>query len=112
MKESTLLKIALTVSIIGITGLFFALRGIEVDEAMIGRLDEHIDDSVVVTGTLMGVTELDGVTFLLIQKDEIVSITLFGSTPEMETGDLIQVRGTVAQEGEEMEIIGEEVRVV
>ncbi|MBW2967564.1 hypothetical protein KY362_03695 [Candidatus Woesearchaeota archaeon] len=112
MKESTLLRIALVVSIIGIGGLFLMLRGVEVDEAIIGKLDEHVEEDVVVTGVVMGVTELDGVTFVLLQKDETVSITLFGRTPDIETGDLIQVRGTVSKEGDELEIMGEEVRVV
>jgi RecJ-like exonuclease len=112
VKEKTLLKIALAVGIIGIAVLFVMSNRIKVDEAMLGRLDEMVDESVVVTGSVVGVNSLDAVTFVMIQKDEIVSVALFGKVPVIEVGDLVQVRGKVTEHEGETEIIGEEVRVV
>ncbi|MBW2997080.1 hypothetical protein KY349_01925 [Candidatus Woesearchaeota archaeon] len=112
MKEKTLLRIALAASAVGIVVLFLLSQQISVDEAMVSRLDEMVDESVVVTGSVIGVNSLDSVTFVMLQKDEIVTIVLFGKTPLVEVGDLVQVRGKVVEEEGEVEIIGEEMRVV
>lgn len=112
MKEKTLLRIAVVVSIIGIGGLFVLARGITVDKAIISRLDDMEDETVVVEGVVMTVHEGEGVSFIMLQKDETVGVTLFGEVPAMETGDLIQVRGEVQEEEGEISIIAEEVRVI
>lgn len=112
MKEKTLLKIALAAGVTGIVLLFFLSQQISVDEAMISRLDQKVDETVMLTGSVIGVNSLDSVTFIMLQKDEIVTVVLFGSTPMIEVGDLVQVRGTVSEDEGETEIIGEEVRVV
>jgi DNA/RNA endonuclease YhcR with UshA esterase domain len=112
MKEKTLLKIALAAGVLGIVLLFFLSQQISVDEAMISRLDEMVDESVVLTGSVVGINALDSVTFLMLQKDEIVTVVLFGKVPAVEVGDLVQVRGAVSEDEGEAEIIGEEVRVV
>lgn len=112
MKEKTLLKIALAAGMLGIVVLFVLSQQISVDEAMISRLDKMVDDDVVVTGSVVGVNALDSATFLMLQKDEVVTVVLFGKLPSVEVGDLVQVRGTVSEDEGEAEIIGEEVRVV
>jgi RecJ-like exonuclease len=112
VKEKTLLRIALAASAVGIVVLFLLSQQISVDEAMVSRLDEMVDESVVVTGSVIGVNSLDSVTFVMLQKDEIVTVVLFGKTPLVEVGDLVQVRGKVVEEEGEVEIIGEEMRVV
>ena len=112
MKENTLLKIALAVGVLGIVVLFVLSQQISIDEGVISRLDEMIDDSVILTGSVIGVNQLDSVTFIMLQKDEIVTVVLFGKTPMLEIGDLVQVRGTVTEREGKAEIIGEEVRVV
>lgn len=112
VKEKTLLRIALAASAVGIVVLFLLSQQISVDEAMVSRLDEMVDESVVVTGSVIGVNSLDSVTFVMLQKDEIVTVVLFGKTPLVEVGDLVQVRGEVVEEDGEVEIIGEEMRIV
>ena len=112
MKEKTLLKIAIAASALGTVILFLLSQQISLDEAIISRLDETVDENIVLTGSVIGVNSLDSVTFLMLQKDEIVTVVLFGKTPIVEVGDLVQVRGKVAEEDEELEIIGEEIRVV
>ena len=112
MKEKTLLKIALAGGVVGIVVLFVLSQQISVDEAMISRLDEMVDESVVVTGSVIGINSLDSVTFVMLQKDEIVTVVVFGKTPMLEIGDLVQVRGKVTEQDGEAEIIGDEIRVV
>jgi len=112
MKESTLLKIACFVGIVGIAVLFLLSRQISVDQAMIGRLDQMVDSSVVVEGVVVGVNSGEGAVFLMLQKDEIVDVVLFGDSPPLEVGDYVQVRGKVSEQEGEESLIGEEVRVI
>ncbi len=112
MNEQTLLRIALSVALVGIVALFFLAQQMAVDEAMIGRLDQMIDEDVLITGVVLDVRSLDSVTFIMLEKSELIEVVLFGSTPMIEMGDLVQVRGTVAEHEGETEVIGEEVRVV
>lgn len=112
MKEKTLLRIALAVGLLGIALLFLLSQRISVDEAMITRLDGMVEEDVVVTGVVVGVDAMDSVTFVMLQKDEMISVTLFGKTPALEVGDLVQVRGTVEEHEGDIAVVGEEIRVV
>ncbi|MBU2561426.1 MAG: hypothetical protein KKD17_03945 [Nanoarchaeota archaeon] len=112
MKEKTLLKIALAVSVSGIVMLFLLSQKIEVDQAMLNRLDEAVDESVIVTGSVVDISQVNSTTFLRIQKDELTSVVLFGKAPDIEVGDLVQVRGKVTEHDGETGLIGEEVRVI
>ncbi|MBW2964147.1 hypothetical protein KY363_01690 [Candidatus Woesearchaeota archaeon] len=112
MKEATLLKIALAVSVLGIAALFVLSQHISVDEAMLSKLEGMADESVVVSGMVLDISSMEGVTFIRIQKEEMTSVVLFGDAPPVDVGDYVQVRGTVSEEDGETEVIGEEVRVI
>ncbi|MBW2971918.1 hypothetical protein KY359_02680 [Candidatus Woesearchaeota archaeon] len=112
MKEKTLLAIALAVGIMGMAALFILAQRIEIDQVMLDRLDEMVDEAVVVEGVVVGVNEAEGAVFLMLQKDEMVDVVLFGDAPLLEEGDYVQVRGTVSSHEGETGIIGEEVRVI
>jgi DNA/RNA endonuclease YhcR with UshA esterase domain len=112
MKEKTLLRIALVVSIAGIIALFLISQRIKVDEAMIGRLEQSVDESVLVTGSVVEVNEGNSTTFIRIQKDEAATVVLFGKAPLIQEGDYVQIRGKVTEHDGKTEIIGEEVRVI
>ncbi len=112
MKEKTLLRIALVASMIGIVALFVISQRIKVDETMINKLEQSVDETVVVTGSVVGISSSNSTTFLRIQKDEITSVVLFGKAPLLVEGDYIQVRGKVTEHDDKTEIIGEEVRVI
>ncbi|MFH1063634.1 MAG: hypothetical protein V1729_00980 [Candidatus Woesearchaeota archaeon] len=112
MKERTLLNIALATALVGIVSLFFLAQQMSVDEAMLNRLDQMIDEAVLVTGIVLDVNTLEDVTFLRIEKTELTEVVLFGPAPMLEMGDLVQVRGKVAEHEGETEVIGEEVRVI
>ncbi len=112
MREKILLKLALAICIIGIVLLFFLSRGIEVNESMLGKLENSIDQTVIVTGTVVDVSQKNSTTFLRIQKDEMASVVLFGKAPVLNEGDFVQIRGKVSENKEYVGIIGEEVRVI
>jgi len=114
MKEKALLRTALVVGLLGIAVLFVMSQRIKVDEAIIGRLEQSVDETVFVTGSVVGVSvsNSNSTTFIQIQKDEIASVILFGNAPLVSEGDYIQVRGKVTEHDGKTEIIGEEVRVI
>ncbi|MFC1741129.1 hypothetical protein ACFL3V_01155 [Nanoarchaeota archaeon] len=112
MQEKTLLKIALAVGVVGLAVLFFISQSISIDEAMLNRLDGMVDETVVITGVVLDVSTFGSVTSVMIEKNELTSVVLFGDAPLLETGDLVQVRGKVVENEGETELIGEEIRVI
>ena len=112
MEEKTLLHLALAAGVLGLVVLFMLSRHMTVDGIMISRLDEMVDESVLVTGVVVDVTQADSTTFIMLEQNEMTSVVVFGGTPMLAVGDLIQVRGKVVRNEEDTEIIGEEIRVV
>ena len=110
MHDKTLLKIAITFSIIGLIVLFFISDKIEVDEITIDRLDEmEIGNTVKIKGYVENVNNLEKVAFLKIaqEKTETVSIILFKEENiSLEPGDYVEVVGEVEEYEGEKEIIG------
>lgn len=113
MQESLIQKIAVVCTIAGLISLFIFLQQADIEFSTLSQLDEKDDQTIITEGIVLGVNRLDSVTFIIIQKEETASVTLFGQTPTLEPGDLIQVRGTVEIDPEgNAEIMGEEVRLI
>jgi|GEM_PF-3436974 len=112
MKEKLLLRLALGVSIIGISVLFFISIRIEITEVAINKLDDSIEQSVMITGSVVDVTVKNSTTFIMIEKDEMTTVILFGKSHPINIGDLVQARGKVSEYNGESEIIADEVRVI
>lgn len=110
MHDKTLLKIAITFSIIGLIALFFISDKIEVDEITIDKLDEmEIGKTVKIKGYVENVNNLEKVAFLRIaqEKTETVSIVLFKEENiSLEKGDYVEVTGEVEDYEGKKEIIG------
>ena len=79
---------------------------------MLSRLEEWIDQTVFIEGTVVSINSGDGVMFLRLQKDETAEIVLFGQTPQVSEGDYVQIRGKVSDSKNTESIIGEELRVI
>ena len=99
-------------SIVGLCVLFMVSRNIEIGETAINKLDSIEDNSVIVSGTVVAYNSNGKVTFLKIQKDELLSITLFGDVGGVEIGNYVQIRGKVNRDSEKIEFIGEDIRVI
>lgn len=112
MDEKTLLRIAMAAAIFGVGSLLFLAQKMKADEAMISRLDMLVDEEVIITGVVLDLHMLEKVTFLRIEKSELTEVVLFGPVPLVAVGDLVQVRGKVVEQEGEVELIGEEVRVI
>jgi RecJ-like exonuclease len=112
MKEKTLLKLSVVVSIIGLAVLFIALKNISIDTIMLNKIDGLVDEQVIIEGVVVDISITNSTTFVKIEKNELTSVILFGKTPLVETGDFVQIRGKVAEHNGKTEVIGEEMRVV
>ena len=113
MQESTILKTALICSIIGLTALFLFFKTIEPDTVMIGNLDQMTDMTIMIEGTVLGISGTESVTYIMLEKSETTTVIFFGPTPYLETGDYVQAKGTAAENQKgQTEVIGDEIRVI
>ena len=110
MNDASLLKIAISCSIIGLIILFFISDRIEIDEITIDKLDEmEIGKTVKIKGYVEDVTNLEKVAFLKVaqEKTETVSIVLFKEENiSLNKGDYVEVTGEIEDYEGEKEIIG------
>ena len=93
---------------------FLIAENIKIDEGNIGKINKvNIDNEVIVSGRITKLADLDEAMILEIAKNEEISVVLFKEGPiSLKEGDNIEVRGKVAEYGGELEIIGDEVRIV
>lgn len=112
MKEKTLLKLSIAVSIIGLTVLFIVLESISIDTVMLNKIDGFVDEQVIIEGVVVDISKTNSTTFVKIEKNEITSVVLFGKTPLVDVGDFVQLRGKVTEHNGKTEVIGEEMRVI
>ena len=114
MKEKLLLKIAIICSLVGIVILFLIAQSIKIDEEDIGKINrEDIDDEVIVAGRITKIIDTEEVMILEVSKNEEISVVLFKeSLIDLQEGDNIEVRGKVAEYEGDIEIMGDEVRVI
>ncbi|HII71564.1 TPA: hypothetical protein HA265_02305 [Candidatus Woesearchaeota archaeon] len=113
MDENFISKVAVVCVVLGLVLLFVFLQTAKIEDAGVEGIEEHDEETVFVEGVVLTVKEMEGVTFVMLERSETMDVTLFGPTPSVETGDLVQIRGeiTVDPEGR-AEMTGEEMRVV
>lgn len=115
MHESTLLKLALTTSIIGVLGLFFLTETVSVEETAISKLDGiNQDERVQLTGVVAKVITKGNTTFLTVEKQERVTVVLFSNGARLYSalrgGDNVSVIGKVTKYNGKREIIADKVQ--
>ena len=114
MRERTLLKLALTVSIIGILGLFFLAETVSVEETAISKLDGMGQEGrVQLRGVVARVATKGNTTFLMLEKQEQVNIVLFSNGAaiydKLRTGENVSVIGKVTKYKGKPEIVADKV---
>ncbi|NQU78404.1 hypothetical protein HQ545_01415 [Candidatus Woesearchaeota archaeon] len=107
MKEKTLLIISLVIGIVGIIILYIISSGLTYSGNDNTSIQSVSDD--LLSGVVLGVSQYNTTTFLRMEQCEIVSITVFGNTPDVKIGDFVQVRG---REDSEDRVIADEIRVI
>lgn len=114
MKEKTLLKIALIISMVGIVILFFTSQKIGVTEKDIGKINaDNTGEIVKIKGNLNKITRTEKAVFLEItQPAEIIVIILEGKNISLAEGQTIEVIGKIDEYNGKMEVIAERIRVI
>lgn len=102
MKEKTLLKISLVITILGIIMLFFISKTLDINENIISA--DNIDKEIKVTGLVTKVTETDKVTFLEISKPEKVTACVFDKV-DIKVDDKVTVEGELEEYNGKLELI-------
>ena len=116
MKEKTLLKIALSCSVLGLVMLFFVSDSITISNIDISKIeDEEIGRIVKITGMVTRVTNLEKVMFIEVgqQKIEKVDVVLFKDHDfDLAVGEQIEIIGEIEEYKGEKEVIANRVKVV
>lgn len=93
MKESSMLKIALAVAILGIVSLFVIAKNIEITDTTIEKINrEEISGTVTVTGRITQIQAGEKFTSMVIaQESELEAIAY--SMIDLNPGDIVRVTG-------------------
>lgn len=109
MQDSTLLKMALLTSIIGLILLAIILSTMNFEEVDISQtrdLEEGM--SIKVSGVVERVNSKDGFSVLSIRKEEMISVVVFDSV-NITKGQRIEVRGRIKDYKGEKELIADSI---
>jgi hypothetical protein len=110
MQESTLLKLAMIFSIIGVIILYFISQTIKFPE---GTLMEE-DSNYAIQGTIEKVTQKESITYLDLKRGDNLNVVLFKDYPvDLNKGDYVEIIGKASKDQNgEMQLIAKDVRVV
>ena len=113
MKETTLLKIALICSLVGLLVLYFISTKIDVKEYKTNKLNENIGEDVKLVGTIKKISQSENVAFIEVDYSNPVTIVAFGNNDlKLKNNDTIEVIGEVQEYKGKNEIIAQKIRVV
>ena len=114
MKETTLLKIALACSLLGLVILYFISAKIDVKDYKPSQLNENIGDDVKLIGTITKISKNDNVAFLEVNYQSPVIVVLFTDDKNLslKVNDSIEVFGEVQEYKGKNEIIAQKIRVI
>jgi len=118
MKESTLLKISIIITFIGIAFLYILTDNIEVAEKTIDKITiEDADEYVKLAGIISRITETEKVYFMEMTQPQTISIIVFkGKDNETELnlqkGNSVEIIGKIDEYEGKMNIIGNRVRKI
>lgn len=114
MKETTLLKIALICSLIGLVLLYFISTKIEVKDYKPNFLNKDVGDDVKLTGKVLKITDRGDVVFIEVYRQSPVNVVLFTDDDNLKlsNGDNVEVIGKVQEYNGKNEIIAEKIRVI
>ena len=113
MKETTLLRIALICSLVGLVALYFASTKIELKEYVPNQLNKNIGDDVKLKGTITKITDKGDVVFLEINQNNPITVVLFtDDNLKLKNNETIEVFGKVEEYKGKEEIIAQKIRVI
>ena len=112
MNETTLLKIALICSIIGLVALYFISSNIEIGDYR-PALSKSGDD-VKLKGTISKISKKDNTEFIVVSQQSDVNVVAFtnGKNSELKENDKIEIDGKVQEYNRKEEIVAEKILVI
>jgi uncharacterized protein YdeI (BOF family) len=113
MKESTLLKIALICSIVGLTALFFISLKMDYKDYTPSVLLKNAGESVKLSGVVSKFSQAENAAFIEINFEIPVTVVVFADENlTINAGDKIEVFGKVEDYMGKEEIIAQKIRVI
>lgn len=114
MKESSLFKIALTISVIGILILLIIVENTEVKKVEIKDIDNKKEEEIVrIAGVINNVKETPGLYILGIEdKSGKISVIVFKEEKlNISKGDQADIEGTVKEYQNKKELIARKISI-
>lgn len=116
MKEQTLLKTALIVSLSGLLILYLISGNIEIKEKNIEKITlENKDEFVKLRGIVSKVIDTEKVTIMEITQPQQITVVLFkdeNKTMPIQEGNEVEVIGKVDEYEGKLEIIADRLRII
>lgn len=115
MKEKTLLKISLTISLLGLVVIFIFYQKAEMDTKDIGKISiSDINKNVKIKGQVQNVGDKNGIIIMEISQPERITAILFKKKNEsinIKKGDIVEIFGSVEQYKGKFEIVANRIRI-
>lgn len=113
MKESTLLKLALLCSLVGVAALFVISENTDLEERNIDSINEgDLYKKVKIRGTVSHIEEKNNILIVEIAEVKPITVVFFKEMDvELKEGDYVSVRGELREYKGKLELIGNEVDV-
>jgi len=114
MKETTLLKIALVCSLVGLAALYFISAEADFRDYSPGVLNKNVGDDVKLIGRISKISQREGIAFLEIEHQSPITVVLFADDKNLslKANDSVEVLGEVQEYKGRNEIIAQRVRVI
>ncbi len=113
MKETTLLKIALACSLVGLFVLYFISTKIDVKDYKPNLLNKNIGEDVKLNGVITKISDAGDVVFIEVSQQNPMTVVLFTKDDiRLNDGDNIEVIGEVQEYKGRNEIIAQKIRVI
>lgn len=111
MNETQLLRICLSVAVIGIVSLFFLTKTLEAKEVKISSITpEYIGQTISTSGTVSKIAFNNEMTFITLEADEEnFPVVFFQEIKDVFSGEQIVVSGKVQEYKGNLQIVGEHI---
>ncbi len=111
MQDSTLLKVALLCSIIGLVVLYAWQSKVEIPEAKAGILADYVGKSVKLKGTIEDVSDYEKTAYLKVSQPSLVSVVVFkDSNFSLENGSSVEITGEVTEYKGKLELVASQIK--
>jgi len=114
MKEATLLRIALSFSLIGLVALFILTQTMRPEEAHAGNLSSVEESRIVrIKGVVSGFRDYGKTARIEIARSETTEVFLFKSRNlSLQKGDFVEITGEVSDYNGRKELIASQVDIL